>query len=106
MAEENFILSFDASFLDRMDKADKALGDLIFSTDKLNDVFSKLAGGGLSKFAGVMNSVVSDIYKTSVCPLAKVMRRELKKRRINVQLRKEQGHDIDAACGQLRGKVS
>jgi len=26
---------------------------------------------------------VSDIYKTSVCPLAKVMRRELKKRNIN-----------------------
>lgn len=28
----------------------------------------------------------------------------LKKRRINVQLRKEQGGDIDAACGQLRSK--
>ncbi|MDE5855473.1 MAG: 23S rRNA (adenine(2503)-C(2))-methyltransferase RlmN, partial [Anaeroplasmataceae bacterium] len=28
----------------------------------------------------------------------------LKKRRINVQLRKEQGSDIDAACGQLRSK--
>ena len=26
---------------------------------------------------------VSDIYKTSVCPLAKVMRHELKKRNIN-----------------------
>ena len=26
----------------------------------------------------------------------------LKKRRINVQLRREQGGDIDAACGQLR----
>ena len=26
--------------------------------------------------------MVSDIYKTSVCPLAKVMRRELKKRNI------------------------
>ena len=25
---------------------------------------------------------VADIYKTSVCPLAKVMRRELRKRRI------------------------
>lgn len=28
----------------------------------------------------------------------------LKKRGINVTLRKEQGHDIDAACGQLRSK--
>ncbi len=28
----------------------------------------------------------------------------LKKRRINVQLRREQGGDIDAACGQLRSK--
>ena len=30
--------------------------------------------------------------------------RELKKRGINVTLRQEQGHDIDAACGQLRSK--
>ena len=28
----------------------------------------------------------------------------LKKRKINVQLRREQGSDIDAACGQLRSK--
>ncbi len=28
----------------------------------------------------------------------------LKKRHINVQLRREQGSDIDAACGQLRSK--
>ena len=28
----------------------------------------------------------------------------LKKRGINVTLRQEQGHDIDAACGQLRSK--
>ena len=28
----------------------------------------------------------------------------LKKNGINVQLRKEQGSDIDAACGQLRSK--
>ncbi|MFC0473124.1 23S rRNA (adenine(2503)-C(2))-methyltransferase RlmN [Halalkalibacter kiskunsagensis] len=28
----------------------------------------------------------------------------LKKRKINVTIRREQGHDIDAACGQLRAK--
>jgi 23S rRNA (adenine2503-C2)-methyltransferase len=30
--------------------------------------------------------------------------KELKKRGINVTIRREQGHDIDAACGQLRAK--
>ena len=29
---------------------------------------------------------------------------QLKKRRLNVTLRREQGSDIDAACGQLRSK--
>ena len=28
----------------------------------------------------------------------------LKKHGINVTIRREQGHDIDAACGQLRAK--
>jgi 23S rRNA (adenine2503-C2)-methyltransferase len=30
--------------------------------------------------------------------------RTLKKRGVNVTIRREQGHDIDAACGQLRAK--
>ena len=29
----------------------------------------------------------------------------LKKEGLNVTVRKEHGHDIDAACGQLRGKM-
>lgn len=56
---------------------------------------------------------VSDIYKTSVCPLAKVMRRELKKRgvkRLKVVYSKEEpmtpiepeGEFVDPAAGKKR----
>ena len=34
----------------------------------------------------------------------KAFHETLLSRGINVTLRKEQGHDIDAACGQLRAK--
>ncbi len=49
---------------------------------------------------------ISDIYKTSVCPLAKVMRRELKQRRINkamVVYSKEYPRKVD---GRTPGSVS
>lgn len=57
---------------------------------------------------------VADIYKTSVCPLAKVMRRELKKRgidKLKVVYSKEEAIKVNAeqeenVVGQGRGKVS
>lgn len=47
---------------------------------------------------------VSDIYKTSVCPLARVMRRELKKqgiKRLKVVYSKEEPVSLPAQCGIL-----
>lgn len=50
---------------------------------------------------------VSDIYKTSVCPLAKVMRRELKKRgikKLKVVYSKEEPHGIAEAGDEQQGR--
>ncbi len=52
---------------------------------------------------------VSDIYKTSVCPLARVMRRELKKRGVRKLLcvySKEQPREIVADTGEKRCPAS
>ena len=48
------------------------------------------------------NEVKEKPYKRSTKEAMHVFFDILKKRHINVQLRKEQGSDIDAACGQLR----
>ena len=51
---------------------------------------------------------VSDIYKTSVCPLARVMRNELKKRRIKklkVVYSKENPIEIDTIINKETGKA-
>ena len=50
------------------------------------------------------NEVKEKPYKRSTPEAMKSFFDTLKKRGINVTLRQEQGHDIDAACGQLRSK--
>ena len=50
------------------------------------------------------NEVIEKPYKRSKEEDMRAFFDQLYKRRINVQLRKEQGGDIDAACGQLRSK--
>ena len=50
------------------------------------------------------NEVKEKPYKRSTPETMKSFFDALKKRGINVTLRQEQGHDIDAACGQLRSK--
>ena len=52
----------------------------------------------------ITNEVIEKPYKRSTQSDMKVFFDVLKRRRINVQLRREQGSDIDAACGQLRSK--
>lgn len=54
--------------------------DIIVQAKKLNIPIISAMGAGNKVNPADMQ--VSDIYKTSMCPLAKVMRRELKKRRI------------------------
>ena len=61
---------------------------------------------GLNVYVNLIpyNEVLEKPYKRSTPDDMRVFFDTLKKRRINVQLRKEQGGDIDAACGQLRSK--
>lgn len=54
--------------------------ELVMQADKSNTPIISSMGAGNKLDATAFE--VSDIYKTSVCPLAKVMRQELKKRRI------------------------
>lgn len=50
------------------------------------------------------NEVKEKPYKRSTQEAMHIFYDHLKKRSLNVTLRKEQGSDIDAACGQLRSK--
>ena len=61
---------------------------------------------GLNVYVNLIpyNEVIEKPYKRSTKEDMVAFFDVLKKRRINVQLRKEQGSDIDAACGQLRSK--
>ena len=61
---------------------------------------------GLNVYVNLIpyNEVLEKPYKRSLPEDMRDFFDVLKKRRINVQLRREQGGDIDAACGQLRSK--
>ena len=50
------------------------------------------------------NEVKEKPYKRSTQEAMHIFYDQLKKRSLNVTLRKEQGSDIEAACGQLRSK--
>ena len=61
---------------------------------------------GLNVYVNLIpyNEVIEKPYKRSTKEAMHKFFDILKKRKINVQLRREQGSDIDAACGQLRSK--
>lgn len=61
---------------------------------------------GLNVYVNLIpyNEVIEKPYKRSSKEAMVAFFDQLKKRKLNVQLRKEQGSDIDAACGQLRSK--
>ena len=61
---------------------------------------------GLNVYVNLIpyNEVIEKPYKRSTKDAMHKFFDILKKRKINVQLRREQGSDIDAACGQLRSK--
>ena len=61
---------------------------------------------GMNVYVNVIpyNEVKEKPFKRSTTQVMKNFFDTLKKRGINVTLRQEQGHDIDAACGQLRSK--
>ena len=60
------VLDLDSKFLERLDKADKALQKLIGNTDRLNSVLTSLSSGGLNKFSSSIDVLVKHINKLSV----------------------------------------
>ena len=77
------------------------INDTIDCANKLADLLH-----GLNVYVNLIpyNEVLEKPYKRSKADNMRAFFDLLKKRRINVQLRREQGSDIDAACGQLRSK--
>lgn len=74
------------------------------SVENANELADKLHG--LNVYVNLIpyNEVIEKPFKRSSKEAMNKFFDTLKKRHINVQLRREQGSDIDAACGQLRSK--
>lgn len=79
----------------------KGINDSLECADELATLLH-----GLNVYVNLIpyNEVSSKPYERSAKESMVAFFDWLKKRKINVQLRKEQGSDIDAACGQLRSK--
>ena len=79
----------------------KDLNDTIKHANELADLLH-----GLNVYINLIpyNEVKEKPFKRSTKESMHNFFDQLKKRRLNVTLRKEQGSDIDAACGQLRSK--
>ena len=77
------------------------LNDTIKHANELADLLH-----GLNVYINLIpyNEVKEKQFKRSTPEAMHAFFDQLKKRRLNVTLRKEQGSDIDAACGQLRSK--
>lgn len=80
------------------------LKDLNDTIDCANKLASLIRGMNVYVNLIPYNEVKEKPYKRSTPEAMKSFFDALKKRGINVTLRQEQGHDIDAACGQLRSK--
>ena len=79
----------------------KDLNDTKSCANKLADLIF-----GMNVYVNLIpyNEVREKPFKRSLPNVMREFYDTLKKRGINVTLRQEQGHDIDAACGQLRSK--
>lgn len=79
----------------------RGINDTYECANKLADLLH-----GLNVYVNLIpyNEVLEKPYKRSSKDDMVKFFDQLKKRKINVQLRREQGSDIDAACGQLRSK--
>ena len=80
------------------------LKDINDSRENANELADLLHGLNIYVNLIPYNEVIEKPYKRSTKEAMQAFFDQLKKRRINVQLRREQGGDIDAACGQLRSK--
>lgn len=61
----DFILDIDTKFIDRLEKAEKALEELVVSTNNVTNSFEKLATGGLSQFSTAIDKIVNKIDSLS-----------------------------------------
>lgn len=61
----DFILDIDTKFLDRLEKAEKALEKLVDSTNEVTNSFEKLTTGGLSQFSTAIDKIVNKIDSLS-----------------------------------------
>ena len=61
MAEQGFILDIDTQFLQRLEKADKALDKMVSSVDRVASSLDGLSSGSLSKFANSIDQIVASI---------------------------------------------
>lgn len=61
MAEQGFILDIDTQFLQRLEKADKALDKMVSSVDRVASSLDGFASGSLSKFANSIDQIVASI---------------------------------------------
>ena len=77
--ENQFDFSQFDYVVDAIDTVSGKMGLVLAAKDAGVPIISSMGAGNKMDPTGFM---VTDIYKTSVCPLAKVMRRELKKRGI------------------------
>ena len=69
MAEQAYILDIDTKFIERLEKADKALDEMVQSVDNVSNSLNKLASGGLTKFAALIDRItgsVTDLSETKV----------------------------------------
>lgn len=61
----DFILDIDTKFIDRLEKAEKALEKLVDATNNVTNSFEKLATGGLSQFSTAIDKIVNKIDSLS-----------------------------------------
>ena len=83
------------------------LSGLNDSIDNANELADLIHDNDLSVLVNLIpyNEVKEKPYKRSTKEAVSAFYDRLKKRAIEVTVRKEFGHDIDAACGQLRAKT-
>ncbi|MFI3251679.1 MAG: 23S rRNA (adenine(2503)-C(2))-methyltransferase RlmN [bacterium] len=80
--------------------------DLNDKKEHANELANLLRGMNVYVNLIPYNEVIDNPFKRSTKEAMKIFYDTLKKKKLNVTLRQEQGHDIDAACGQLRSNMN
>ncbi|MCI9078732.1 MAG: tRNA threonylcarbamoyladenosine dehydratase [Lachnospiraceae bacterium] len=93
-SEENFPFSEYSYVVDAVDTVTAKIGIILKAKEAGIPVISSMGAGNKLEASQFK---VADIYKTKVCPLAKVMRRELKKRGVD-SLKVVYSEELPVAC--------